>query len=201
MRKNKKSKKKLRLKKEIKRKIIHGLLKTIIVFTAGVCYGRYVLNYSDMCQEEKVEDEVENKIVEVSNKVVEEQKEVCEFNDDVACKIKEHALKIGMSEDQALISIAISRWETARWTSSLFQDKNNIGGMYCNGSFIKYNTLDDGINAFVSNLKNNYFDIGLDTVEKIKNKYCPDNADNDPNGLNKNWTNGVYTMINELRGE
>ena len=69
--------------------------------------------------------------------------------------------------------------------------------MYCKG-FIKYNSLDEGIEAFVSNLKRNYFDIGLDTLEKIQPKYCPVGAENDPNNLNQHWLGGVTQIYNSL---
>lgn len=63
---------------------------------------------------------------------------------------------------------------------------------------INYNSLEEGIVAFLSNLKNNYFDVGLDTLDKIQPKYCPIGAVNDPNGLNKYWLNGTKKMYNEL---
>ncbi len=132
---------------------------------------------------------------------VEEQKEeICIF-DSISCQIAEKGKEIGLNEEQILISIAISKWETGNYTSSLFKNNNNVGGMYCNGSFIKYDSLDAGIHAFVSNLKNNYFDIGLTTIETIGSKYCPIGAKNDPTGLNKNWVPGVTQKLNELRSK
>ena len=62
-----------------------------------------------------------------------------------------------------------------------------------------YNSLDEGIEKFLINLKNNYFDIGLTTLEKIQPKYCPIGAKNDPTGLNKHWLNGTNKMLEELR--
>ena len=72
--------------------------------------------------------------------------------------------------------------------------------MMCNSGLITYNSLDEGIEAFLINLKNNYFDIGLDTLDKIQKKYCPIGAKNDPTGLNKNWLNGVNKMYEEFGG-
>lgn len=125
------------------------------------------------------------------------QEPTCNY-DEVSCKIYNKAKELGMNEEQAKITIAISRWETGNYTSSAFKNKNNVGGMMCSSGLINYNSLDEGIHAFVKNLKNNYFDIGLDTIDKIKPKYCPDNADNDPNGLNKYWLNGVKEIYNTL---
>ncbi len=130
--------------------------------------------------------------------IEEEKKEECIF-DEVSCKIHSKAKKIGMSEEQTLISIAISRWETGNYTSKAFREKNNVGGMMCTSGLIHYNSLDEGIEKFLNNLKNNYFDIGLDTIEKIQKKYCPVGADNDPTGLNQYWLGGVTNLYNQLK--
>lgn len=127
----------------------------------------------------------------------EKKEEICIF-DEVSCKIHSTAKKIGMNNEEILISIAISKWETGNYTSKAFREKNNVGGMMCTSGLINYSSLDEGIHAFVKNLKNNYFDIGLDTIDKIQTKYCPVGAKNDPNGLNKYWLNGVKEIYNAL---
>lgn len=138
--------------------------------------------------EPKVKEEIKEEV---------KQELTCNY-DEVSCKIYNKAKELGMNEEQAKITIAISRWETGNYTSKAFIEKNNVGGMMCKDGLINYNSLDEGIHAFVKNLKNNYFDIGLDTIDKIKTKYCPDNAKNDPNGLNKYWLNGVKEIYNTL---
>lgn len=75
------------------------------------------------------------------------------------------------------MSIAISKWETGNYTSVAFRSKNNVGGMMCSSGLITYGSLEEGIIAFLNNLKYNYFDIGLDTLEKIQPKYCPIGAE------------------------
>lgn len=125
------------------------------------------------------------------------QEPTCNY-DEVSCKIYNKAKELGMNEEQSKITIAISRWETGNYSSSAFKNKNNVGGMMCQSGLINYNSLDEGIHAFVKNLKNNYFDIGLDTIDKIQKKYCPVGAKNDPNGLNKYWLNGVKEIYNTL---
>lgn len=109
---------------------------------------------------------------------------------DVSCKLDSTTCKIKR--------VAISKHETGNYTSEAFKEKNNVGGMMCNSGLISYSTLDDGIEAFVSNLKYNYIDEGLDTIEKIQPKYCPIGAANDPKGLNKYWVGGVTKYYNEL---
>lgn len=128
-----------------------------------------------------------------------EKKKLCLF-DSVSCKIAKTGEKMGLNEEQVLISIAISKWETGTYTSEAFHKKNNVGGMMCNNSLITYASLDEGIDAFVKNLKNNYFEQGLNTLEKIQPKYCPIGAANDPKGLNKHWLSGTNRMLSELKG-
>lgn len=74
------------------------------------------------------------------------------------------------------ITLAIGRYETGWWKSYACTVKNNPGGMSRNEVPIYYDTIDEGIDAWVQNLANNYFAIGLDTPEKIAEKYCPNNT-------------------------
>ena len=124
-----------------------------------------------------------------------EEKYICTLEHETACKIQKKAIEYGIDWK---IAVSISKWETGHFTSTLYKNKNNVGGLYCNGGFITYNTLDEGVDAFISNLKRNYFDMGLDTLEKIQPKYCPIGAVNDPNGLNKNWLGGVTKIYDSL---
>ena len=75
------------------------------------------------------------------------------------------------------ITLAIGRYETGWWKSYACTVKNNPGGMSRNEVPIYYDTIDEGIDAWVQNLANNYFAIGLDTPEKIAEKYCPNNSE------------------------
>ncbi len=129
-----------------------------------------------------------------------EKVQECKF-DSTSCLIYEKAKEIGLNEEQTLMSIAISKWETGNYTSVAFRSKNNVGGMMCSSGLITYGSLEEGIIAFLSNLKYNYFDIGLDTLEKIQPKYCPIGAENDPNNLNINWLGGAKKMYNELKSK
>lgn len=74
------------------------------------------------------------------------------------------------------ITLAIGRYETGWWSSYACTVKNNPGGMSRNEVPIYYDTIDEGIDAWVQNLANNYFAIGLYTPEKIAEKYCPNNS-------------------------
>lgn len=127
------------------------------------------------------------------------EKEVCSYG-LYECAVYEEAIKQGLTEDQSKIAVAITKHETGSYTSSLFKNSNNIGGLYNSSAkkFYSYKTVNDGISAYVRNLKAGYFDKGLDTIEKIQKKYAPVNAANDPTGLNYNWVSGVTYFYNEL---
>lgn len=126
--------------------------------------------------------------------------ETCQREHETSCKIEEKGKELGMTEEQINISIAISRWETGNYTSKAYYNNNNVGGMMCNSGLIVYENLEQGIEAFLTNLKYNYFDIGLDTLDKIQPKYCPVGASNDPTGLNQYWLNGTKKIYNSLEG-
>lgn len=208
MKKNKK-KKKLRLKKEIKRKIKIELIKTALIFIGGVAYGRYALNYSDEINKKELKikfDDLKNKIVEVAKDSQEEIKQeeikediVCNL-DETSCLIYNKGQELGLTKEQSIISIAIAMQETGRYTSNLFKTNNNLNGMYCEASksFYKYETIEEGIEKYINCLKNVYFNQGLNTIDKIQPKYAPIGAENDPNGLNKNRASNVKWFYNDL---
>lgn len=147
-----------------------------------------------------IAEEVEAQSEPQNFELEEEKEEICVF-DSVSCKIVETGKKIGLNQEEILISIAISKWETGNYTSNAFKNKNNVGGMMCSNGLITYSSLDEGIEKFLTNLKKNYFDIGLNTLEKIQPKYCPIGAENDPTELNQYWLNGTNSMLQELIGK
>lgn len=131
------------------------------------------------------------KIEELSNECV---------LDEVSCKIKKVAQDYGVDWR---LAVAISMHETWDYTSYIFKHQNNVGGMWngMKGEFYSYDTLDDGIDAYISNLKINYYDEGRTTIETIQPKYAPIGAKNDPNDLNSNWLPGVTRRYKELGGK
>ena len=181
--------------------------KVVLIYLLVINFGMNVYAIFNIDNPKNVKESVSNEVA-ITNMpelpqnlaVEEEKKEECIF-DDVSCKIYSKAKEIGMNEEQILISIAISRWETGNYTSKAFKEKNNVGGMMCTSGLIHYNSLDEGIEKFLINLKSNYFDIGLDTIEKIQKKYCPVGAANDPTGLNQYWLGGVTNLYNELHSK
>lgn len=122
----------------------------------------------------------------------------CTLEHETACKIKKKAEEYGIDWK---IAVSISAWETGNWTSDAYNFKKNVGGMMCSSGLINYDSVDEGVEAFVSNLKKNYFDMGLNTLEKIQPKYCPIGAKNDPKGLNQYWLNGTTKIYNNLEAK
>lgn len=132
--------------------------------------------------------------------VVELHTETCQIG-EIECKIYNKSIEYGLSKEQAFIVVSISRHETGKWTSKAFLEKNNLGGIMCSTGLRSYSSLDEGIDAFVSLLKNRYFDRGLDTIEKIQPVYCPVGATNDPHNLNQHWLPMVTKYYNEYMGK
>ena len=158
-------------------------------------------------KEIKVSEETkETEILEVEDiNKVEEIVDKC-MMDYTSCKIKEVAIREGINDWK--IPVAIARHECGykdnQYLSNAFKNKNNVGGMMyydttTNSSYLmSFDTIDAGVEAFVSNLKRNYFNLGLDTIEKIQPKYAPANAQNDPYGLNEFWVSGVRAFYNDI---
>ena len=158
-------------------------------------------------KEIKVSEETkETEILEVEDvNKVEEIVDKC-MMDYTSCKIKEVAIREGITDWK--IPVAIARHECGykdnQYLSNAFKNKNNVGGMMYYDTTTKssylmsFDTIDAGVEAFVSNLKRNYFNLGLDTIEKIQPKYAPNNAANDPYGLNEFWVSGVRAFYNDI---
>lgn len=73
------------------------------------------------------------------------------------------------------IVLAIARLETGWFKSDAYIYGNNPGGLSVNEVPIYFDTIEEGVDRFVSNLALNYFGIGLTTPELIGQKYCPVN--------------------------
>lgn len=77
------------------------------------------------------------------------------------------------------IAVAISLHETGcnGKCSNLMKSCNNVGGQKgspkCgNGSYKRFDTLEEGIKGFIDNLSKNYFGMGLNTPELMAKKYA-----------------------------
>lgn len=218
MKKNKEvmTRKSYKRKKEIN-KLWGKVKKVLIIFFIGFMSGLIYSNifiHSDLFAKAQVKEN--NKVVELDQeeeKSLESQKNVelesvekieelaskCEL-DEVSCKIK--AVADSYEVDWRL-AVAISKHETWDYTSYIFKHQNNVGGLWngMKGKFYSYDTLDNGIEAYISNLKYNYYDEGRTTIETIQPKYAPIGAKNDPNNKNESWIPGVTRRYKELGGK
>lgn len=203
-------------KKEIN-KLWVKIKKVLIIFFIGFISGLIYSNafiHSDLIV--KAQSNKNNKIVELDEKEeklienqentelesieeIEELTSKCEL-DEVSCKIKEVSEAYGLNWR---LAVAISLHETDSYKSYVFNNLNNVGGLWngIKGEFYSYATLDEGIEAYISNLKYNYIDIGLTTIETIQTKYAPIGALNDPNDMNRDWVPGVTRYYKELGGK
>lgn len=85
------------------------------------------------------------------------------------------------------LATAIARLETGHYTSEVFTECNNFGGMIGSKGFMKFRNSMEGCEAFVGMLKYGYIDQGLDTPEKMQPKYCP---------VNPQWSTLVRRLMN-----
>ncbi|MCY9543716.1 glucosaminidase domain-containing protein [Paenibacillus alvei] len=105
--------------------------------------------------------------------------------------------------DPALLA-AISIHETGNGSSPAARNKFNLGGMMdpaTNWSkLMSFDSIESGIDAMARNLKKNYLDQGITSIQGIGGKYAPLGAKNDPRGLNQHWVPSVTKYYNQLRG-
>lgn len=189
-------------RKNKKKEEIKKTIKILFIgFILGILYS-YLFIYQDLIKStQRAEtvalvqlDQKEENNAQEPKKVEITKNYECSL-DEISCKIKKVADNYGLDYK---LAIAISKHETGSYTSVAFKEKNNVGGNFRNGSLMVFEDLDKGIDFFISNLKKNYIDLGLDTVEEISSKYAPIGAKNDPNNLNQYWVSGVYKYYNEL---
>lgn len=152
---------------------------------------------------ETIKEEIEE--IEPIEEIIElPEVKTCPY-DEISCKIFDAGIEKELSDDEILMAIAISKWETGNYTSYAFKSLNNVGGMmYWNGSksvLQSFSSIDEGIEKYLNNLEKNYYNLGLDTLEEIQPKYCPIGADNDPNNLNQYWLDGVLNIYNKIKGK
>lgn len=101
-----------------------------------------------------------------------------------------YAIELGVDP---YLAVAISMHETGcKWNCSyLAKVCNNIGGQKGSGcgDYAAFDTLEDGIYAFISNIKRNYVDYGLYTADEMNPKYAEDPM----------WSSKVNKYIEEIK--
>lgn len=200
--------------------IIYGIIKTVNKITirlyellpkvlrVGIVYALIILSILyitnpkvKVIAKEKVIKELivfENKeTIENNNNNATEEKTI-DLQNDNANNIYHKAIDKGLTKEQAVLVVSISRHETGNWTSKAFNDKHNFGGIMCNQAteIKRYSSYDEGLEDFIRVLKTYYFDLGLNDIAAIGAKYCPVGAKNDPHNLNQYWVGGVTDFYN-----
>ena len=93
------------------------------------------------------------------------------------------------------MATAIILQETGcKWNCSrIVRECNNVGGQKGNGcgSYSYFNSLDEGIKAFIDNLYKNYISYGLTIPEEINPKYAAD----------VNWSKKVNQYIETIKAQ
>jgi len=149
---------------------------------------------------EKVETETEKVETQKQEETKVEKTEniTCKLKKDIECKIYNKGIEKGLTKEQSLLLVAISKHETGNWTSKAFKEKHNFGGIMSSstGQLKVYKNQNEGLEGFVNLLKTKYFEKGLNTIEKIGAKYCPVGSKNDT-GVNKYWIPNVTQFYNE----
>lgn len=190
------------------------LLRVIIIYTLiGLSIFAFekprvlvkeVLSSSIVEQVETLQNEIDNLLTQLKAKdnEIARLEVIANFN-DIEKKIYNKSIESELTHEQAILVVAISKHETGNWTSDLYKNNNNFGGIYNSREekFYSYESNEKGLQAFVNLLKNNYFGKGLNTIEEIGAKYCPVGAENDPKGVNVNWVPKVTQYYNNYLGK
>ena len=126
-----------------------------------------VLSSSIVEQVETLQNEIDNLLTQTKAKdnEIARLKVIAKLN-DIEKSIYNKSIESELTHEQAILLVAISRHETGNWTSDLYKNNNNFGGLY-NGKeekFYSYKSKEEGLQAFVNLLKNNYFGKGLNTI-------------------------------------
>lgn len=92
---------------------------------------------------------------------------------------------------------AVIMHESANGTSRLAKANNNICGIYKNGKYVHFDSVDDCIDAMAALLAGRIY-AKCKTVSDVQKIYCPIGANNDAHGMNKHWKDGVVHYMNKI---
>ena len=163
---------------------------------------RTTANYIQIEQEEveeivKTEEVVEVNPVVYDGKTLEELANTLNksLNSTISGKgylIASYSLEKGV--DPYMATAIILQETGCKWNCSrIVRECNNVGGQKGSGcgSYSYFNSLDEGITAFIDNLYNNYVSYGLTTPEQINPKYAAD----------VNWSKRVNSYIETIKAQ
>ena len=97
---------------------------------------------------------------------------------------------------------AICMHESANGASKFSREKNNVFGIFKNGKYHSFESVDKCIEFSGRLLGGKLYSGGNNfTIHKIQVIYCPVGAKNDPQGLNRFWLDGVISKMEKLWGK
>ncbi|MDO4962964.1 MAG: hypothetical protein Q4E75_02535 [bacterium] len=161
----------------------------------------------EVTDSEPIEEEQEEITLDAQEKVIEEDPIVYDgmtldelseklnrsLNSTIADKgylIASYSLERGV--DPYMATAIILQETGCKWEcSNLVKSCNNVGGQKGSGcgSYSYFDSIDNGITAFIDNLYKNYISYGLTTPELINPKYAED----------KNWSVNVNKYIENIK--
>ena len=198
----------------MKKRIIYGLLIALLIVVICIC-GDKVIQKPEAIIAQATPQQKNDQKIEIEEETISQEKVeeplyygltydalVEQINSSLNSTISGYgeifvkkSLELGVDP---YLAVAIMLHETGcMWDcSNLVKKCNNVGGMksgaYCSGSsYGKFNTLEEGIVAFIENLYNNYISIGLNTPELMQRKYTGNS--------NSTWSNKVNNYIDIIK--
>ena len=168
------------------------------ILKVGVIYSLIAMATLGVLKENKIEIQkvTEPLIIKMVEAKEQTPSEACKWS-EIECFVYSSAISQGLTKNQATIVLAVSKHETGSWTSAIYKNNHNFGGIIRNGKFESYESDEAGIKDMIHVLKDYYFASGRNTIEEIGAKYCPVGASNDPSGLNNYWIPRVTQYYNE----
>ena len=165
---------------------------TILSLISLIIYQTAVIHTNDLVIEKSLQiSELESEINNLNQTIKELNLELNEaHNYNFSDLTLEQKFRIAAKEYNIYYKLlyAIAKLETGNFTSNLWINKNNPGGMRTS-DWLSFSSQFEGIMAMACNIRNNYYNLGLDTPEKMESKYCPDGS---------SWAIKVRDIMNNL---
>jgi len=153
--------------------------------------------YVEIEKNEETEIDEEEELKELEE--VEQEKDTSCTLSEIECKIYNRGIEKGMTRQQSLLAVAISKHETGVWQSYIYKNNKNFGGLFSKSQnhFIRYTSFDEGLDAYLNCLQKWYYGKGLTTPKTIQPHWAPVGANNDPNNQNSHWLSAVTRYYNQ----
>lgn len=161
-------------------------------------YSDYIIKYEALTTEcESIKGINEELVMELNSKT-----DICESlaveNNALSKQLEEKPVKDILQIAGDIYGIdpklleAIERLESGHYTSEKYKTLNNTWGAYDGVEYKSFESHEQSTMELARTLKWYYADEGLDTIELIGTKYCPDDPE---------WASKVRDIYNELNEE